>query len=240
MAARLPSCNDWHNEDPGRQKRRGNPEYRQLDVPGAHNVKRQDRRNIDAEKSFRFGAIMRNEASGEGLQEEQQRRDEQKPDDGSLGRRHGHLIDRTKLDRCGCRVAPAEPVVAAEAIQDEPGPSQQADDGNHAPGHGVGGHDITRQRFRRPIIGVGVGIPRTIGRRGPRGPGEERGEPVHIIRARHPLSLGAAARVLRIKPGAVVFHHPAVRLPSGRAPDQRTFRRVVGVFVKFDGDALAR
>ena len=33
------------------------------------------------------------------------------------------LIDRTKLDGFGFLFAPAKPVVAAEEIQDEPGPA---------------------------------------------------------------------------------------------------------------------
>ena len=69
LAPALPPGNERHNENPGRQKGRGDPKYRELDMPGAHDVKGQDGREIDAKKSFRLSAIVRDESSGQSLQD---------------------------------------------------------------------------------------------------------------------------------------------------------------------------
>src|SRR5688572_29244767 len=119
---------------------------------------------------------MRDEATGQSLQNEEERRYEQKPYYGSLGRRHGHVIDGTKLDRFRFLSAPAKPVVAAKKIQDEPCSSQQANDGDHTPSDGIGSNGITCQRLRRPVVGIRIGVSGTIGRGGPGSPCKERGE----------------------------------------------------------------
>src|SRR5690349_22173094 len=165
-------------------------------MPCAHDVKRKKRREIEPEKSPRFGSIMRDQAAGQSLQHKEQRRYEQKPYDGSLSRRNSNLLDGIKLDRLRFRITPAEPVVAAKKIQDESRPSQQADDRNHAPGNGIGGDGITCQRLWRPVIAVRIGVSRTIGSRGPGRPCKKSGEFVNIIRVRDPLCLRSATRSL--------------------------------------------
>src|SRR6187549_3192690 len=82
-----------------RQIRRRDPENRQLNMPGAHQVEWKDDGQIDAEEVREFRSIMFRGATHQRLYEKQHGHHRKETGAGALAWRQGHLPRRTERDR---------------------------------------------------------------------------------------------------------------------------------------------
>ncbi len=87
LAFRFVIADQWADEQPGRQPRRGDPEQPHLNVPGASDAVRQPVGKREAVESVSFDTIMRRHHSQQHLHENQRRHDPEVFDRGPLRRR---------------------------------------------------------------------------------------------------------------------------------------------------------
>ena len=78
-------------EDPRRDERGGDPEERELDVPGAHEVVGEDLRQVEAEEAVDLRPVVLRGRPDEGLNQEQGGHHEEEPGRGPLRRSQRHL-----------------------------------------------------------------------------------------------------------------------------------------------------
>ena len=156
LAARFAAGDHRSQENPGSQKRRGDPKDRQLHVPGARNVEGQNARQIEAEEVGKLRAIMLRGAAQQGLQQKQQRHDQEEPGAGTLRRRERDFVRRPERDRLFLAAVPAQKIPRPKAASRQPNAAQQGDQRKHAPNQRVRRGVIVHQRFRRPVVGVGI------------------------------------------------------------------------------------
>ena len=154
-------------EDAGGDERGRHPEDRQLHVPGAHQVVREDLREVDAEEARDVGAVVLRGGAEHALQQEQGAHDEEEP-----GRRALRGVQRNVAGRAEQRrlLAP----VPAEVPPQRPNapnripipPSRAISDKTD--------HTITFARLarcrpaaRRPVVRVRVVVAGPVRRRRP-------------------------------------------------------------------------
>ena len=182
LAARFAAGDHRHEKNARRQIRRGDPENRQLQMPGAGDVERQHARQIEAEKVGKFRAIMFPRAAQKRLHQKQQRHDEEEPGARPLRRREHHLIRRTERNALLLAAVPAEKIPPAKGGQQQADAAEQRDQGKHAPKHGVRRGVIADERFGRPVVRVGIIFVRAQGRPRPGRPTEKGGELPDLFR----------------------------------------------------------
>jgi hypothetical protein len=182
LTARLPSGNHGREENAGGQKRGGNPENRKLNMPGARDVKGQDAREFETKKVRNVSAVVLRSASEQRLQGKQEGHDQEEPAARSLRRGQRHLVRRTERNLLVLPAVPAQEIPAAKRREQKADASQQSDQGENTPNNGIGGSVVRDERFRRPIVRIGVKEIRAQGRSGPSRPTEERGQLPNLFR----------------------------------------------------------
>ena len=173
LAARFAAGDHRHEKNARRQIRRGDPENRQLQMPGAGDVERQHARQIEAEKVGKFRAIMFPGAAQKRLHQKQQRHDEEEPGARALRRRQHHFIRRTERNALLLAPVPAEKIPPAKGGQQQTNAAEQRDQRKHAPKHGVRRGMIADERFGRPVVRVGIIFVRSQGGTRPGRPTEK-------------------------------------------------------------------
>ena len=136
MTARLASGDHRHEENAGGEIRCGDPENRQLQMPGAGDVERQNSRQIKAKKIGDFRTIMFRRPTHQCLQEKQQRHDEEKSRACALCRREHHFIRRTKRNALLLATVPAEKIPASERGEQKSDAAEQGGERQHTPNDG--------------------------------------------------------------------------------------------------------
>ena len=188
----LPPGDEGRQEDPRGQEPRRGPEQGQLHVPGAGQVVREQLGEVEAEEAQDVGPVVLGRRPQQRLDQEQGGDGEEEPGRRALGRGQRHLPRLTERDRRGLRAVPADlrapPPVDREQ---DPGAAEQDDQRQHAPDHHVRRRAVVHPRLRRPVVRVGVAVAGPLGRRRPRGPGEE---------GRHLADLGRVADHPRDQP----------------------------------------
>ena len=215
LAARLAPGDHRREEDAGRDERGGDPEDRELHVPGAHQVEGQKLGQVDPEETGQLGAIVLRGGADERLDHEQSRHHEEEPRAGPLRRRERHIARGAEAQRGLLASVPAEDVPAPKGGEQQPDAAQQRNQRQHRPDDHVRRRLVVHPRLRRPVVGVRVVVTGPLGGTGPCRPAEERrqrGEVPAIgdrVRPQPVLGggLGEEARV--------VDHEPAVRLGLG-------------------------
>ena len=226
-------------EDAGRDERRRDPEQRELDVPGAHQVVGEDAREVEAEEAADVGPVVLARRPDERLDQEQRRHHEEEPGAGALRRREGDIAGRAERQRRLLAPVPAEEAPAAEDAEQDPDPAEQRDQREDAPDDHVGGRLVVDARLGRPVVGVGVVVARPLGRGRPRRPAEERGQLPQLV------AVGDRVRpqpVLRRRVGEearVVPDQPPVGLGLRGRERERAGALVVAVGAEL-GDRAAR
>ena len=169
LMPRLAPGDHRREEDPGGHERRRDPEQRELHVPGAHQVVREDLREVEAEEARELGAVVLRGGADERLDQEQRGHHEEEPRARALRRRQRDVAGRAERQRGLLAPVPAEPPApAAEGREQQPDPAEQRDQREHAPDDDVRRRRVVDARLRRPVVGVGVVVPGPLGRRPPR------------------------------------------------------------------------
>ena len=164
-------------EDAGRDERGGHPEQRELDVPGAQQVVREDLRQVEAEEVVDLGAVVLRRRADQGLQQEQRRHHEEEPRARALRGCEGDVARGAERERRLLAAVPSQPPPPApEGAEQQPDAAQQRDERQHRPHDHVGGRLVGDPRLGRPVVGIGVVVTGTVGRCRPRRPGEEGGQ----------------------------------------------------------------
>ena len=86
-------------EDPGGDERRRDPEQRELHVPGAHQVVREDLREVEAEEARELRPVVLRGGADERLDQEQRRHHEEEPRARALRRRQRDVARRAERQR---------------------------------------------------------------------------------------------------------------------------------------------
>jgi hypothetical protein len=180
LSSRLAPGDHRRQEDAGRDERGGNPEDRQLHVPGAHQVEGEDLGKVDAEEARQLRPIVLRGGPDERLDHEQGRHHEEEPGAGALGRGERHVAGGPERQRGLFATVPAEDVPAPEGREQEADSAQKGDQGQDRPHDHVGGGLVVDARLRRPVVRVGVVVTRSLGRARPGGPAEERGQRLEV------------------------------------------------------------
>ena len=156
MSARFAAGDHRHQKNTRGQKRRGDPENRQLQMPGAGDVERQHASQIEAKKVGKFRAIVFPGAAQKRLHQKQQRHDQKKSRARALCRCEHHFIRRPKRNALFLAAMPAEKIPPAKGGQQQANAAEQRDQGEHTPKHGFRRGVIANERFRRPVVRVGI------------------------------------------------------------------------------------
>jgi hypothetical protein len=129
LMARLPPGDHRRQEDPGSDERRRHPEDRELDVPGPHEVVREDRGEVKAEEVGDLGAVVLRGRADERLKEKQRGHDEEEPRRRALGRRQRDVTGRAEAQRRLLATVPAQPPTpAAERGEEQADAGEQRDE----------------------------------------------------------------------------------------------------------------
>ena len=232
LAPWLAAGDKWGDEDSSRQEGRGDPENRELDVPGARQVVGHPTRYVEAEEIGWLGAIMRRQAPGQGLNQEQDRGDHQEPDHRALCRSGGEFVHRQEA-QAAAFFGPSEPVVAAEEEQHQPGAAEQENNRDDAPQDRVGSHLVGHQRLRRPVVGIGIIVAGPVGGGGPGRPGEECSHLANLVAAGDGARLQAGGGIVGGKHPLVMLDQHLVGVGARIAPGKRVGGGVISVGVQF-------
>ncbi len=230
LVARLAAGDHRRQEDPGRYERRRDPEDRELDMPGPHEVVREHRREVEAEEVGDLRAVVLRRRAGDRLQQEERRHDEEEPRRRPLRRRQRDVARLAEAERrLLAAVPPQARAPPPERREQQAHPGQQRDQRHHRPHDDVRRRLVVDTRLGRPVIRVRVVVARPLGRRGPRRPGEERGQPPQLHRVRDRLRAQAvvACRVREVP--AVVPHERLERGRPLRADRERPGPLVVAI-----------
>ena len=226
LVLRLAPGDHRRQEDAGRDERGRHPEQRELDVPGAHQVVREDLRQVEAEEAVDLGAVVLRRGADERLEQEQRRHHEEEPRGRALRRRQRDVAGRAERERRLLAAVPAEPAPPApEGAEQQADAAQQRDQRQHRPDDHVGRRLVVDARLRRPVVRVGVVVAGAVGRRRPRRPGEERGQ---LAQLRAVGDRVGAQAVLGRRVGeepAVVRHERAERVRPAAAVSVSVFVR---------------
>ena len=198
LVLRLAAGDHRREEDPGRDERGRDPEDRQLHVPGAHQVVREDPRQVEAEevrRSRRGSAAtaaptsvwIRNSAA---ITKKNQ----------AVARCAGVSATspgaRNESVACSRPCQPRLRAPAAERAEEHADPAEQRDQRQHRPDDHVRGRLVVDARLRRPVVRVRVVVA------GPLAP-----PPPTPSRRRTPSAAAAAS-------GSVIASGPAGRARS--------------------------
>ena len=181
LAARLAAGDHRREEDACGDERGGDPEDRELHVPGAHQVEREDLGQVDPEEAGQLGSVVLRGGADERLEHEESRHHEEEPRAGPLRRRERDVAGRPEAQRGLLAPVPAEDVPASERAEEQPDATQQRDQRQHRPDDHVGGGLVVHPRLGRPVVGVAVVVARPLGGTGPRRPSEERGQGAQVV-----------------------------------------------------------
>ena len=113
LVARLAAGDHRRQEDPGGDERRRDPEQRELHVPGAHQVVREDLREVEAEEARQLRPVVLGGGADERLDHEQRGHHEEEPRARALRRRQGHVAGCAERQRGLLAPVPAEPPAPA-------------------------------------------------------------------------------------------------------------------------------
>lgn len=183
LPAWLAPGHERSQEDAGREEGGHHPEQRQLQVPGAGQVERQQPGQVEAEEAREVGPVVLRRTAEQHLGEEEQRDDEEEERGDPLRGRERHLVGGAEVDGLRLTAAPAQMgAPPADGPEQRPDAGQQGDQRHHAPQHGVGGGRVAHQRLAGPVVGVGVARAGAFCRGDPGRPGQERGELVDLPR----------------------------------------------------------
>src|SRR5215831_16767418 len=108
-----------------RQKRCRDPENRELNMPGAHQVEWKDDCQIDAEEVREFRSIMFRGATHQRLYEKQHGHHRKETGGGALPWRQSHLTRRAKRERLLLAPMPTQEIPSAERCEQQPDATQQ-------------------------------------------------------------------------------------------------------------------
>ncbi len=173
LALGLDPAHERRQEETPAHPGRGDPEDRQLEVPGPREVVRQDACEVEAVEAPGFDAVVRQGAAQGRLAQEQQRHHREEEAHGLLAGREGPGVEPPLFRVPPARLAaPAQVVELPEDEEDEAQAAQQRDEAHGAPQVGGGRGGVAHQGLVGPAVGVGVGLPRARRHRGPGGPGE--------------------------------------------------------------------
>ena len=142
-------------------------------MPGAHQVERERRGQIDAEEVGDLGAIVLGGRTDDRLEHEQSGHHEEEPGACALGRRKRDVARRPEAQGRLLAAVPAKEVPASERAEEQADSSQQRDQGQHRPDDHVRGRLVVHPRFGRPVVRVAVVVPRPFRGGRPRRPAEE-------------------------------------------------------------------
>jgi hypothetical protein len=113
---------------PAGDERGGDPEDRQLDVPGAHQVVREDLREVEAEEPADLGAVVLRCRPDQRLQQEQRRHHEEEPRARPLAGRERDVARAREGQRRLLAPVPAQPAPpASEGAEQQADPAEQCD-----------------------------------------------------------------------------------------------------------------
>src|SRR5215471_9081932 len=101
------------------QKRRRDPENRQLNMPGAHQVEWKDDGQINAEEVGEFRSIMFRGAAHQRLYQKQQGHHRKETGAGALPWRQRHLTRRAKRERLLLASMPTQEIPSAERSEQQ-------------------------------------------------------------------------------------------------------------------------
>ena len=147
LVARLVTGDERSEEDAGREERRRHPEDRELDVPGAREVVRKQRREVDAEEAGEIRAIVLRRAADHHLHEKQGGHHEEEPGAGALRGRELH-VTRALEDQPGLIApVPAEKIPPSKGREQQAGPTEQGGEREHAVDERGGGRLIAYERL---------------------------------------------------------------------------------------------
>ena len=195
LVPRLAAGDHRRQEDPGRDERGGHPEQRELDMPGPHQVVREQLGQVEAEEAVDLRAVVLAGGADEGLDQEQRRHHEEEPRRRPLRRRQRHVPRRAEAERRLLAAVPAEVAPpATEGAEEQADAAQQRDQRQHRPDDDVGGRLVVDARLGRPVVRVGVVVPGSIRRRGPCRPREEGRQLAQLHRIGDRLARAGRAR----------------------------------------------
>ena len=131
---RLAPGDHRREEDPGGDERRRDPEDRELDVPGAHQVVREDLGEVEAEEAGELGAVVlrwpRRPASGAGTAPAITKKNQRRR---ALRRRQRDVAGRAERERRLLAPVPAETQPQRPKTREqEPDAAEQRDQREHA------------------------------------------------------------------------------------------------------------
>lgn len=159
LALRLTLRDERRQEDAGRQEARGRPEERELQVPGARQVERQQRGQVEPEEALQVGSIMLGRRPEERL-DEQQGDDEDEPRDRPLAGRQAHSSPGCRNEIAWALLLECQPILSTQAAVDgehDAGPADEHDEGEHRPDDEIGRRSVVDERLGWPVVRVGVG-----------------------------------------------------------------------------------
>jgi hypothetical protein len=181
LPPRLAARDHRGEEDSSGEERGRDPENRQLQVPGAHQVVGEPLRQVDAEKVGQLGAVVLRGCADEDLDEEERSHYEEEPRGRPLRGRQRNFAGRAEGE---CRLlapAPAEEVPAPEGGKEQPDPAQQRDQREQAPEDHVRARLVVDQSLGRPAVRVRVVVARPARGSRPRRPAEERRQVMDLV-----------------------------------------------------------
>ncbi len=179
MPARLPRTQGGCQKEATRDIGRGDPEKRQLQMPGAQDVAGQKLGQVEPVKTSRFRLVMRQGPANQYLGQKEQRHDQKILDGGFLS--GGSLPGQHMRGDALGPALPAQVVEFSEHEQHHRQPGQQHDDTQRAPQNRVAGHPVADGRIVGEIIGVRIRLPGPVGDARPCGPGKKGGQLADFI-----------------------------------------------------------
>ena len=168
LVPRLAAGDHRRQEDPGGDERGRHPEQRQLHVPGAHQVVREQLREVDAEEARRSRRGSAAVAAPTNVWIRNSAAITKK--NHAVARWAGVSAtspgERNESVACSRPCQPRKRPRAEDAEQ-QADPAEQGDQRQHAPDHHVRGRLVVDARLRRPVVRVGVVVARSVRRRRP-------------------------------------------------------------------------
>jgi hypothetical protein len=185
LVARFAAGDHRGQKDPHGQKGRRSEKEGQLQMPHARKIVGDPLVHRQAVKTVRLDVVVGIEASQQTLGQKQAGDHQEIPGGGALGAGQLDLAGRPKgqVIRLGIGAVPAQNVVASDEEKEQAGASQQGDQAQHAPQHGIGRGRIGGQRLGRPVVGIGVSLIGPRGRGHPGRPGKKSRQPADLFRS---------------------------------------------------------
>ena len=172
LQRRLEACDERGEIEACAQPRGGDPENRELNVPGSSQGVGRDVGQGNAVEVVPFHRVVCGDRAEHDLDPEQQRDDPDVLDD-TAHRCRGHRPEqRIAVGNAGGRLGILQPLLTF--AQEEPAQGADAGDqeyhGDEGPDEGGSARPVADQRLVRPVVGIGHGIVRAERARGPGGP----------------------------------------------------------------------